>query len=356
MSTDLVQLGLSSPERLTSLKLGEWDLLVRQARRLDILGTLAVSLETRSLLHQVPPAPRAHLTAARHAARHHERVVRWEAYCIERALAGVDTDVVLLKGAAYVMAGLPLADGRVQSDVDILVERSKLREVEAALLAHGWESVKTDEYDQRYYRDWSHELPPLFHPDRGTYIDVHHNILPETNRLRPSSAALLRAAQAIPDSRFKRLCDADMLLHVAAHMFQDGFLDRGLRELSDIDGLLRTFGARAEFWDELVQRAPEMDLQRPLFYALRYASLHLGSSVPQRVLGASQSWRPPSPLLVAMDAVVSKALLPRPLTHSSVRASSSRWLLYMRSHWLRMPPAMLARHLTHQAVRRLFTN
>ena len=37
-------------------------------------------------------------------------------------------------------------------------------------------------YDQRYYREWMHELPPLLHVRRQTALDVHHAIAPETAR------------------------------------------------------------------------------------------------------------------------------------------------------------------------------
>jgi hypothetical protein len=33
--------------------------------------------------------------------------------------------------------------------------------------------------------------------------------------------------------------------------------------------------------------------------------------------------------------------------------SFARWLLYVRSHWLRMPPWLLAGHLLHKAHKRL---
>ncbi|WP_164045505.1 nucleotidyltransferase family protein, partial [Serratia marcescens] len=65
-------------------------------------------------------------------------------------------------------------------DLDILVPRDRLDEVEAALLAAGWEWVKPDPYDDAYYRRWMHELPPLIHRERDRMIDVHHTILPLT--------------------------------------------------------------------------------------------------------------------------------------------------------------------------------
>ncbi|RXL80730.1 hypothetical protein EO238_31730, partial [Citrobacter sp. AAK_AS5] len=81
--------------------------------------------------------------------------------------------IVVLKGAAYAMARLPVADGRIFGDVDILVPHETLADVESALMLAGWASIHRDPYDQRYYRMWMHEIPPMRHLHRGTVIDVH---------------------------------------------------------------------------------------------------------------------------------------------------------------------------------------
>jgi hypothetical protein len=349
---DLVRLGLLNPQNLSSLTLKDWDLLIRLGRKAAMLGRIHALLDESGLLQQIPTAPRAHLEAAGIVALDHERVVRWEVYCIQRALADVEPDWVLLKGAAYVMSQLPFARGRVQSDVDILVRRSKLNAVESALLDHGWQNVKLKKYDQRYYRQWGHELPPLYHPERETVIDVHHNILPEKGRLHPDPGKLLESAQPIDGTTCRSLCAADMVLHTAAHMFQAGELHQGLRELADIDGLLRFFSAHTTFWEELLERAPKMNLQRPLFYALRYSRLFLETPIPDFVMSASQSWQPRIPILHLMDQLVSRALLPRLAATETLGNKSARWLLYARSHWLSMPPLLLTQHLIHKAFKR----
>jgi putative nucleotidyltransferase-like protein len=350
---DMVRRALCNPEFLPSLTLGEWDLFIRQARSAGVLARIHALMEQNDLLERIPAAPRTHLEAARVLARSQERVIRWEVYCIHRALSEVGTEFVLLKGAAYVLSEMPFAQGRMQSDVDILVPRSKLKIVESALLSHGWVGMKLEEYDQRYYRQWSHELPPLYHPNRNTVLDVHHNILPETGRLHPDPVKLLQAAEPIPGTSHKRLCPEDMILHSAAHMFQDGDLELGLRGLADVDGLLRVCGMRPDFWNTLLQRAPELELDRPLYYALRYADFFLKTPVPEHVKSACRKWKPPAPVLRLMDRLVSRALVPRHSSTASLRTLSARRLLYIKAHWLRMPPLLLARHLMHQSLRGL---
>src|SRR4029077_2269222 len=126
----------------------------------------------------------------------------------------------------------------------------KLHEVEAALMLHGWFSTHDNAYDQKYYRQWMHELPPLQHNVRMSVLDVHHAILPPTSRLKPDSAKLLSAAQPIARMPGLRvLAPTDMVLHSATHLFHNEDLTHGLRDLADLDSLVRLFGAQADFWD-----------------------------------------------------------------------------------------------------------
>ena len=99
--------------------------------------------------------------------------------------------MVFLKGTAYHVAADQAGKGRVFSDVDILVPEDKLLEVERALISAGWMTNTLNSYDQKYYRQWMHEIPPLRHLKRQTSIDVHHNILPKTTRFCPDANKLL---------------------------------------------------------------------------------------------------------------------------------------------------------------------
>src|SRR3546814_7674151 len=59
-------------------------------------------------------------------------------------------------------------------DLDVLVLATDIRRAENALLKAGWEWVKSDPYDDHYYRAHMHELPPMIHKARDRMIDVHH--------------------------------------------------------------------------------------------------------------------------------------------------------------------------------------
>ena len=348
-----VTAALKSPQELVAYALPQWEELIHQARRTNLLSRVAQDLADLRLLVRVPPAPRAHLEAALVIAEAQKEAVQREVAFLRTVLAAIDVDLVLLKGAAYLSAGLPAARGRVFSDVDILVPFAKLAEVEGTLMLHGWTTTHHNDYDQRYYRQWMHELPPLRHNSRMTVLDVHHAILPVTARLKPDSAKLLAAARPIGDDpRLRVLCPADMVLHSATHLFHNEELSQGLRDLADLDSLLRYFGRESEFWEDLPNRAVELDLARPLYYGLRYASRFLGTPVPIETRRRADAGRPVRLSGRLMDALYDHALRPVAARDGGLVTPLSRRALYVRAHWLRMPPHLLAWHLSVKAFRR----
>jgi len=347
----IIECALTQPQTLAQISASQWDRLLQSARRLGLLARIQALLAEHDLLDAVPDQPRMHLESARIVADNEQRIMRWEVSRIQRALRGLAKPVIFLKGAAYLISGLSVAKGRISTDIDILVDKADLDSVEAALLKHGWEHTKVDEYDQFYYRIWSHELPPLRHRERRTIIDVHHTILPLTGRCHPDPKKLLAEAITLDGSQFKILAPADMVLHSAAHAFQDGDLVRGLRDLVDLDDLLRHFGAEASFWDRLLERGQDLDLTRPLYYALRYTSLILHTPVPMAVLEQAKKFAPARLAGLMMDRLVIHAVNDRLSGWRRSLQAFSSWALYIRQHWLRMPPFLLARHLMHQMWR-----
>jgi hypothetical protein len=341
---------LRQPQTAASLGLAEWDILIRQARHADLLARIYAMLLEHGLIDSIPVKPLAHLESADTVVKRHAQAIRWEVCSLGKALATIGLPVILLKGAAYLMADLPPARGRIFSDVDILVPKGQLNQAEAALRLHGWASSHHDAYDQRYYRIWMHELPPMMHLKRQSVLDVHHNILPETAHVHPDPGKLIEAAVPVgEDPSVKVLAPADMVLHSATHLFHEGELEHGLRDLADLDGLLRHFGDSPSFWSALALRAQELELTRPLFYALRYANLVLGTPLPESVTSNQTVSRPPWPLVAVMDALYGRALAPVHPSCSDWLTGAARWLLYVRAHWLRMPPWRLVHHLYHKA-------
>ena len=343
-----------SPEKLTFLPDADWDLLIRVARRVRLLGRLEADLSSLGLLGSIPVKAADHLRASRNVIQHRKTLVTWEINRILWALKGVEAPIILLKGAAYLMAGLPPAPGRLFADVDLLTPEDRVIEIESRLVSKGWYMMEIDPYDDRYYRVWMHEIPPLRHQERGTEIDIHHRILPRTSRLKPDPSLLIEDAQALADPRLRILAPTDMVLHALVHLFLEGDPVEGLRlrDLLDVHLLLRHFGQEPGFWEGLVPRARRLGLTRPLFYGLQFTQQFFATDIPQSTLQDADKERPVWPFRMMMNFLVPLALLPGHPDHPSRWASLARWLLYIRSHWLKMPPLMLARHLCYKAYLR----
>lgn len=325
MSEDAMLLAqaLRDPAETLTLDSRGWTALLAMARAEQLIGTLAHRLDGLAM----PGAAAAVLADARASAAQGRIAALWEAEAARRVLAPIGCRVMLLKGTAFVAAGLRAGVGRSIGDLDILVPRDALNAVEAALLAGGWEWVKPDPYDDAYYRRWMHELPPLIHRDRDRMIDVHHTILPLTARITPDPAALLAAATPLDNGLFVPAA-ADMIVHAAAHLFADGDLAGGLRNLWDIHCLVEEFGT-----DGLDDRAAHHGLGDAVARALRLAYRLYGTGVP----------------ISAQRAATGDAAFVRRLTARDGWGRATRPVtrlgFYVRSHLLRMPPGMLARHL-----------
>lgn len=74
----------------------------------------------------------------------------------------------------------------------------------------------------------------------------------------------------------------------------------------------------------------------------------MGTPVPDRVLKAFEAAAPNGLVRAVMDVCVPLAVFPVHPDRRTVGAAAARFALYVRLHWLRMPPGMLVRHLARK--------
>jgi hypothetical protein len=350
---DMLARFLREPERLLRATAEEWDVIVPHARKAGLLARIADTIENLGGLAAIDERVRSHLISACNLVNKHERDVRFEVDRLAELLQPTFGKIILLKGAAYLMAELPPAKGRMFSDIDVLIPHRTIADVEAILTFGGWRLGDIDPYDEQYYRRWMHQLPPLVNSARESTLDVHHTIVPTTARIALNADVLLDAAVSIPGRpELAVLAPADMVLHSAVHLFNEGEFVRGLRDLDDLNLLMRHFGRETSFWEKLLSRAADLDLMRPLSYAVRYAARLLGTPIPPDILRIVSRAGPAPPLKRLMDELFLRAIRPaHPDCHDRCTASAL-WLLYARAHYLRMPFRLLVPHLTRKALRR----
>lgn len=339
---------LLEPQLALELSPRELHDLVSQGRSSRLLASLACTLNDAGVLQQFPDNVSRHFQSA---VLTHEKQKRDLEYDVGKVRLGLDTageKLVLLKGAAYLMAKLPVGRGRLITDIDIIVPRARIGEAEQALKQSGWQSHEISAYDDAYYRKWSHEIPALTNPRRDTTLDVHHNILPPTAAPDINADLLFDELVQVREGVYT-LSRRDMVIHSATHLFQEGEFHHGLRDLWDLDRMLRDFPAEdPAFWQGLVSRARELDLPVPLFHGLNYAQQVFATPIPKAVFeeagNLSRSLRRP-----LMDFLFLRAFRPDhprcrlPLTGLALN------LLFLRSHYLRMPLHILIPHLARKA-------
>jgi hypothetical protein len=342
--------GITEPRTLLELGEADWDALLPLARSMRLFSRLAALARSHGLLDRMPPKVAGHMTAVLRFATHRQQQILWELHHLERVLRDVQVPVVVLKGTGYLMADLWASGGRIFGDVDLLVPREGLAEVERVLRAAGWRSDPLSDHDERYYREWMHEIPPLRHPERQIEIDIHHTLSPLTSRLKVDAAPFFAAAAPVDGHRFRILAPADRVLHSAVHLFYGGEFEQGLRDVSDLDLLLREFShGNPEFWPALTARAEALNLGRPLFYALRYTRRLLATPVPEDILARSAAQGPGRMAVRMMDALFEPALMPPDPAAIGGWTARARWLLWLRSHLLKMPPGLLLYHALRKA-------
>jgi hypothetical protein len=332
--------GTTKPKDLTPRA---WEQLLIEAQKAMVTARLAAKSIDEGWYEKIPLRPRRHLEAARRSCESQQHSVFWELRQIARALSNIDAPIVLLKGSAYVVTANRAARGRTFSDIDLMVPKEYLQEVEAALVVHGWVS-NVSEYDRRYYERWMHELPALQHVQRSSVIDLHHTIAPPLSRMPVDAQKLFSAACPIAGSRFFTLAPNDMLLHSALHLLQEGDFSHGIRDLIDIDALFREFGTDPRFLPSLVERAQELDLTRLLYYAVKQAQNLLRTPLPETFLNAIERCRPMILTRWMMGSLIAGALQ---------SSEISRRLLYIRGHYMRMPLRLLIPHLARKTGIRL---
>ena len=341
---------LREPALLPGLSEVRWDLLLRMARSERLLARLESLLKQQDKWDEVPRRARDNIRGAMAHVEYLQLQVRRELMEVRKALRGLDAPLVLLKGAAYREVGLPCSAGRSLSDLDLLVRREDLPRIEQRLTDQGWASDTEDDYDQQYYREWMHEIPPLRHRFRGVEVDIHHNLLALTGRYQVPAEKLWEQVRPLEEN-LGVLAPADMLLHSAAHLLVSDELRGGLRDLYDIHQLYEHFQAtEPDFPAVLLARSHELNLSRPLFYALHTAAELFHTPLSEELRNPGNFDLPNAAERKLMLHLIREVLRPR-LPGESPPAFR-QWLLYLRSHWIRMPPGLLLSHLARKSLRR----
>lgn len=345
---------LYDPKIAETFSVKDWELLYRQAKSSQLTAAVWDLLKTNGLAKNVPKKAQNHFFSQTLLVKRQNAFICFELEKVHKAIGRIEDNIILLKGAAYLLLDLPFAKTRRVADIDLLVSKGNLQEVEKELLFYGWIKTKTDNYDDMYYREWMHEIPPLKHINRGSVLDVHHNILPVVAGKAPDANKLIRQSVKLPKHPFSVLNPVDIVLHSACHLFHEGEFEKGVRDLYDLHQLFSIYGANKEqdsFWNDLLNRAVDLNLSRPLFFATRYSHRIFGTRIPKGVLESTQTLASGKVPLLIYDFLFTSIFVPHHPSTKSVGFSVARFLLYWRSHLIKMPLRILIPHLVRKSLK-----
>lgn len=331
--TQLIEL-LRYPERATNYDPEQWAAILEQGQQQLLLGQLASLLRERDLFERIPDAVRRHFDLALLTAKRRVEVALWEIELIRSAIpAGIP--IILLKGVAYSAARDFHAVGRLFTDLDLLVSHDSLDAVERCLFSQGWISGPIDAYDQQYYREWMHEIPPMKHVRRQSVIDLHHAIVPVVSHYSFATEWLFQDAVEVAPNLFV-LSPTDRIIHCAIHALIEGDPSKLLRELYDLSALLEQHAGQSSDRVGILERSRQLGLEELVAPPIHAAEYVFGAK-PELPDGRVARWM----VQVALGGQ----------DDSSVRGRVARLGLLVRSHRIKMPIGMLILHLFRKALK-----
>lgn len=353
LSTSFLTKLLIEPKFSTSLTLQQWELVLLVYRDANMLGKLSHTLSSNKVLNQLPNYARHHLANAAAIATKQQQQMTYEAQELLKVTTRFSGYSIFLKGAAYSLCNNQAGAGRIYSDVDLAVEKPALDKIEPSLATMGWLAKETDEYDQNYYRKWAHEIPPMQHANRGTVLDLHHNLVPPMSGRANKIQVIINSKVALNDKLFV-LSPAAMTLHSAIHLFFNEEFEKGFRDLHDLHCLFSQYNSD-DYWHKLIQLAQDSDFTIELFLATRYSyrvfNTHIPAWLSQQLKAQLTRWQRVK--LTYWDYIFDRVLYPHH-KHSQVSQQKLAIILALvRGHLLKMPLPLLCKHTLHKGYKAL---
>ncbi len=348
MASLLLQL-FNKPELAQSFNSEQWTHIITHGRNQNMLGRLYSRFKARNLTSELPNKVRIHMENCEKTEQRQRINIHRELSDISNALSKKNVDSIVLKGAAYSILNLDCANGRIFNDIDVLVAKTDIRKAEIGFMTKSWFHTQETDYDKRYFREWMHEIPPMVHKIRHTTIDLHHNILPITNRQHFSSHLLEREP-----TQYKHiyvLTPVDRFIHSAVHLFTESDFPHAIRDLTDLvllfNDLEASTGNDSYSVTKLIRdRASDLNLGRYINLGLYFVLLQkqqdelhelekqLTRSLKDRLTFSAYR------KVFNQDCAVA----------TSIRHKIALFWLFTRSHIVKMPLRILIPHLVRKLI------
>jgi hypothetical protein len=254
----------------------DWTATIRTAGEDFAVPALATMLEEAGLFGRAPTDVQDFLRYAVSQNAQANRRIREQCVEIGNALSAVGLHCVLLKGATWLFEDGPAAQDRMLRDIDFLVPRAALEDIQTALSALGYRPSSTVVSEIGHVHD-----RPLEHPDRLVGVEMHVELTTRVSLLTADDvlAHARRVAPGlfVPSPRHR-------MVHNAVHAqiingdFVGGVLS--LRDSLDLGRLMQK-NILTEDWFALANDARRRGFFRPLSGALHKAAHVSDAALPE---------------------------------------------------------------------------
>jgi hypothetical protein len=335
---------------VTSIDVFQWQYIIQVLRESNLLAACYARFDQADKLHLLPDFAYKHMSAAYVYSQRQTKQVLFESERITTILQNVNITPVFLKGANYTLRNSRNAPGRVYSDIDVLVNKNEIECAEKSLNENGWRSKVMTQYDDQYYRKWSHEIPPMFNVHSGTVIDLHHNIVPPISGRKPELSQLTQHAE-VTENGCTVLSIEATILHSAVHLTLNEDVTNGYRDILDISILIKDHHSE-KFWSLLLDLSAQTKFSYELFISLQLCEKIAGINVPDYVWEHSifepitdiQKW--------FINHVFYYSVLPHSTFVQSKRHKFAIFCIFIRGHLKKMPLRVLVPHI----ISKIFLN
>ena len=259
----------------------DWDHVTRAACAHGIAPLIYHNLCRSDVVSLLPPAAAETLRSSYYSNAARNSLLYNELHKVLEAFREGRIEVIVLKGAALADTVYAHRALRSMSDIDLLVRKEKLIEVETQLLDMGYmleENAETKEYYQEHHYHW------VFAKRSTPKIEIHWHIGRPTTSFRIDIDGLWQRARStkIAGAEALVLSPEDLLLHLCQHAWKHS-LTGGLRPFCDIAETARHYREKIN-WRALNALSSDWQMSPCAFLGLSLAKELFDAPIPESCL------------------------------------------------------------------------
>ena len=260
----------------------DWDHIVTVSYAQGIAPLIYHGLRRSRVISLIPAAAAEKLRQSYYANAARNCYLRDKLRNVLKLLKEQRIETLVLKGAALMENVYGDRALRPMADIDLLVRKEKLTQVEAQLLNSGYfmldECLTDKEWRYEHHSNWH------FGESSGLRIEVHWRIKRDWEPFNIDLDAMWQRAQPMTFAGIETLafCPEDMLLHLCQHAWNHN-LTGGLRPLCDITEVTKCYQDKID-WGKVAAVSSQWQMNPCLYLWLRLARDLLEAPIPDTFL------------------------------------------------------------------------